>query len=55
MLLHQVGVLAFEEQQGNADDRYARQHNQPQTQAKYGLVSKFQHCISLLCHPRTTV
>lgn len=48
VLLHQVDVLAFDEQQGNTDNRYARQHNQRQTQAKYGLMSKSQHCNSLL-------
>lgn len=45
MLLHQVDVLAFDEQQGNTDDRNTCQHNQRQTQAKDGLMSKSQHFV----------
>ena len=55
MLLQQADVLALDEQQGNTDDRYGRQHNQPQTQAEDSFVSKSQHCISLLLLPQTTV
>ena len=51
MLLQQIDVLAFHEQQGNTDDRHGRQHSQCQTQAKYGLMSKTQHYISLLLTP----
>ena len=51
MLLQQADVLAFDEQQGNTDDRHGRQHSQCQTQAKYGLMSKTQHYISLLLTP----
>lgn len=48
MLPQQVDVLAFDEQQGNTDDRDGRQYNQRQAQAEDGLVSKSQHRISLL-------
>ena len=54
MLLHQVDVLAFDEQQGNTDNRYTCQHNQRQTQAKYGLMSKSQHIV-ILIPPRQSV
>ena len=48
MLLQQFDILAFDEQQGNTDDRYGRQYNQRQTQTEDSLVSKTQHFISLL-------
>ncbi len=51
MLLHQVDILTFDEQQGNADDRNGRQYNQCQTQAKYSLVSKSQHCNFVIITP----
>ena len=48
MLLQQADVLAFDEQQGNTDDRCGRQYTQRQTQSEDGLMSKTKHCISLL-------
>jgi len=51
MALHQGDILAFDEQQGNADNRNRRQYNQRQTQAKYSLVSKSQHCNFVIVTP----
>lgn len=50
MLLHQVNVLALDEQQSNTDNRYTCEHNQRQTQAKYGLMSKSQHIVIRYCN-----
>ena len=48
MLMQQIDVLAFDEQQSNTDDRYRRQYKQRHTQTEDGFMSKTQHFISLL-------
>jgi len=48
MLLQQLKVLMFDEQQSDTDERNSCQYSQRQTQAKDSLVSKSEHCISLL-------